>query len=289
MFRKAIVGTDFSRPSSVVLDYLPALRYIGLKHVVLAHVESLVHMPGYDPMLLPAALKALAAEAEKIREGGFEVETKLDHGSPAARLADIACDYGADVIVVGSHGRSLLGRILLGSTSMSLLQQSRVPVLIVRLALCETDGGISCEVRGDRSSRHILFPTDFSDAATAAFERVKDLLVGRASRVTLLHVHHRRGEPAEDLEASDQQVSDDRVRLNQMADQLAEMGAAEIETVVTEGLPAAGITTYAREHDVAMIAMATQGLGAMQELVLGSVALKVARISPVPLLMVPHR
>ena len=291
MLSHVVVGTDFSKPSEAVLDYLPRLKYAGLEKVTLVHVESLLNMPGYAPTILAAAREALSGEVERLRESGFEVEPALEHGSAAIKLADVAKEHDADAIVVGSHGRSLLGRILLGSTSMSLLHQSTVPVLIVRVALCETDEGISCELQSDRPSQHILFPTDFSDAANAAFEQMKALVGETASRVTLLHVHNPPAYPEDDddVDEEDTLPTERRVRLERMVERLRSSGLSEIETVVTTGVPAVSIVKHAHERDVSMIAMGTQGRGAMQELMVGSTALKVSRTSTVPVLMIPHR
>ncbi len=296
MLSKVVVGTDFSKPSLAVLDYLPRLKDAGLHDVVLAHVTH-PPSPGVGEVLMEGVRSSLDEQADHLREHGLEVETIVEHGATAVTLADLAEKNGADALVVGSHGRSLLGRILLGSVSMSVLHQSSVPVLIVRVALCETDEGISCELQPDRPFDHILFPTDFSEAADVAFEQMTALIAGSASRVTLLHVHNPpayddedefRGEEEEaaDIEALHEE---DRKRLKRMADALRDRGVDDVGTIVTTGAPAAAATRYAEANDVSLIAMGTQGRAAVEELVVGSVALKVARTSPVAVLMIPYQ
>ncbi|MFP4248198.1 MAG: universal stress protein [Armatimonadota bacterium] len=296
MLSKVLVGTDFSKPSLAVLDYLPRLKDGGLQHVVLAHVTH-PPAPGVGEVLMQGVRSSLDEQADHLREHGLDVETIIEHGATAPTLADLAKKHGADALVVGSHGRSLLGRILLGSVSMSVLHQSTVPVLIVRMELCETDEGVSCELQPDQPFDHILFPTDFSEAADFAFERMTDLVAGSASRVTLLHVHnppaydddeeeYLEEEDAADVEALHQEK---RKRLKRMADALRDRGVDNLETVVATGAPAVSATRYAEANDVSLIAMGTQGRGAMEELVVGSVALKVARTSPVAVLMIPHQ
>lgn len=274
MFAKILVGTDLSEPSEAVLDYVPRLRTVGLREVVLAHVVYVAGAAGMEQALIDQAKKDIEEQAERLRAAGLEVETVVELGVPAAKLAHLAEEHDASAIVVGSHGRSMLQRMLLGSVAMSLLHHATRPVVLVRMELCETDEGISCDLLGDEPLTHILFPTDFSEAADAAFEWLEYLAVEAGAAVTLLH--------AQDTGAPDH-------RLDGPAERLREAGVREVETVVEHASPANLIRRMAAERSVSLIVMSTHGRGALQELVLGSVALKVARTSPVPVLMVPHR
>jgi nucleotide-binding universal stress UspA family protein len=130
----------------------------------------------------------------------LDVETALPVGVPAVELADLAEETGASAIVVGSHGRSMLSCIFPGSGSMSLLHHATAPVLLVRMELCKTDEGVSCELQCADPFAQILFPTDFSEAAADAFERVETLAVQTGAKVTLLH--------AQNLRALDHEVED---------------------------------------------------------------------------------
>eukprot|EP00730_Choanoeca_flexa_P017520 TRINITY_DN8451_c0_g1_i2.p1 TRINITY_DN8451_c0_g1~~TRINITY_DN8451_c0_g1_i2.p1 ORF type:complete len:154 (+),score=6.90 TRINITY_DN8451_c0_g1_i2:140-601(+) len=65
-----------------------------------------------------------------------KVETHLVPGDPRQVLQDVAKETGSDQIVVGTHGRGILGRTLLGSVSTYLTQHSETPVTVVR----NTDG-----------------------------------------------------------------------------------------------------------------------------------------------------
>jgi nucleotide-binding universal stress UspA family protein len=117
---------------------------------------------------------------------------------------------------------------------------------------------------------------------------MRDLVDASATRVTLLHVHN---PPAyEDDDAVDIEAlhSEDRERMQVMADTLRESGVKDVEIVVTPGAPAVSAVRIAEANDVSLIAMATQGRGEIEELVVGSVALKVARTSPVAVLMIPR-
>ncbi len=288
MLEKVMVATDLSEPSIAVLDYVPRLRGIGLEKVVLAHVVEIVGSGGAIEPLMQSAEELIANQADRLRDSGLEVETDVQVGRPATKIAIMAEEHGVSGLIVGSQGRSMIKRILLGSVAMSLLHHASVPVLIVRMDLCETEEGISCDVLPAQPHSHILFPTDFSEAADAAFEWMKSLVLEWDSRVTLLH--------AEDIRATEHEIAgleeyreEDRRRLQALADELHEAGVDDVSTMVDARSPAPFIADTAEQDDVSLIVMATHGQGVLEELVLGSVALKVARISPVPVLMLPQR
>jgi nucleotide-binding universal stress UspA family protein len=289
MLQKVVVGTDFSKPSEAVLDYLPRLKSAGVERVILTHVVQPLSTASFGENARERTRTKLEEQAERLRQSGLAVETEIARGSTSVELTKLAEEREAGAIVVGSHGRSLLGRILLGSVSMSLLDQASVPVLIVRVELCKTDAGISCELQSEMPFEHILFPTDFSQPARLAFEQVVALAARTGAGVTLFHVSNPPAYADDEDEFALQQLhAEDRERLERMADELEAAGVGDVRTVVTTGSPAVAATKYAAAEDVTLIAMSTEGREAMEELMVGSVALKIARTSPVPVLLMPR-
>ncbi len=275
-----MVGTDLSESSLAVLDYVPRLREFGLERVILAHVVYAPDAGGAEHILLEQAQEDIKGQAERLREAGLEVETIVKWGTAPRTLSLLADKHEAEILVVGSHGRSMLQRMLLGSVAMSLLHHATKPVLIVRMELCETDDGISCEVLPGKPFSHILFPTDFSDAANTAFEWFKPFAAEMGSRVTVLHAVDR------DAGGAEQEDAD---RLDRRVEELQAAGLEDATAMLEVGFPADVIDGVAAEEDVSMIVMSTHGRGALRELVVGSVALKVARSSPVPVMLIPFR
>ncbi len=70
--------------------------------------------------------------AEEAEDRGVEVDTAVEVGRPAATIVEYADDHDVDHIVVGSHGRTGVSRILLGSVAESVMRRSPVPVTVVR-------------------------------------------------------------------------------------------------------------------------------------------------------------
>jgi nucleotide-binding universal stress UspA family protein len=75
-----------------------------------------------------AALERLAAALETV-----PVRTAIREGSPAREIVDFAVERGCDVVVMGTHGRSGVDRLLLGSVAERVVRSSPVPVLTVRV------------------------------------------------------------------------------------------------------------------------------------------------------------
>lgn len=76
--------------------------------------------------------KALLDAAAGLVPTGVTVDRRVEVGDPASAICDVAADSGADVIVVGSHGRGLIKRIVLGSVSEHVVRHAPCPVLVVR-------------------------------------------------------------------------------------------------------------------------------------------------------------
>ena len=72
----------------------------------------------------------LAETAQAI--GARPIEQRLVEGDPAIRVVELAEELAADVVVVGSHGKGLAKRLLLGSTSEQIVREAPCPVLVVR-------------------------------------------------------------------------------------------------------------------------------------------------------------
>lgn len=77
--------------------------------------------------------RELVAKAEQLlNKAGFKVHTTVEQGDPRERVIDYAASWHADLIVVGSHGRTGLERFLMGSVAESVVRHSNRSVEIVR-------------------------------------------------------------------------------------------------------------------------------------------------------------
>jgi nucleotide-binding universal stress UspA family protein len=96
-------------------------------------------MGGYDPEfeMVWKALREQAKDivekaAEKLRAAKFTVSTELVEGDPKSQIIDIANQWHADMIVLGSHGRRGIDRFLMGSVSQAVVRHAHCSVEIIR-------------------------------------------------------------------------------------------------------------------------------------------------------------
>lgn len=91
---------------------------------------------GADPGMPPAPPvnpeELLAPQLKALREAGFEAALIVREGEPGVEIAQAATEGRFDLIVMGTHGRKLITRALLGSVANKVLSSCTVPVLLVR-------------------------------------------------------------------------------------------------------------------------------------------------------------
>ena len=137
---KVLAAIDFSEFSLLALETAFNILPEGdLSKLYLLHVLEIPR--SIDPIgVLQPSIEEMEAEArERLedliplnREASTQVENLVERGSPAQTIADVAKQVEADLIVVGTHGRSGLARVLLGSTAETLLRRAPCMVLVVK-------------------------------------------------------------------------------------------------------------------------------------------------------------
>ena len=92
--------------------------------------------PGYSPEwydeVRAAARERLEEAAERVESEGRACSTAVRMGQPARQIVVYAEEHDVDEVVIGSHGRSLVSRVLLGSVAEKVVRRSPVPVTVVR-------------------------------------------------------------------------------------------------------------------------------------------------------------
>lgn len=148
-FETIIAPTDFSDSSRAALEYALDMASPGGRVVVCHVVDDVPLTYGYVGVVLSSAelRSRMAKDAEKELEAflpdapeGVTVETRILHGSPYLEVVRLAAGEGADLVVMGTHGRSGLQHVLLGSVAEKVVRKSPCPVLVVRPAGSESPG-----------------------------------------------------------------------------------------------------------------------------------------------------
>jgi nucleotide-binding universal stress UspA family protein len=131
--RTILYPTDFSECSEAALPEAASLaREHGARLIVL-HVTPVEQSPAVpmDPRFYWDALEEVRGRLEGL-DLNHPVEVHLRHGDAAEEILGSADELQCDLIVMGTHGRSGLGRILMGSVAEAVLRGSRCPVLTGR-------------------------------------------------------------------------------------------------------------------------------------------------------------
>jgi len=141
MFKKILFPTDFSDVSQKAVKYIKQLKGAGAQEVIVLHVidekELLVLSRVPDQYLQIKAqmekeiAKEMAAIEADMTVEGFRIKLKVKTGKPFTEIMMTAADEKVSIIVVGSHGRSNIEEMLMGSVSENVIRHAKVPLLVI--------------------------------------------------------------------------------------------------------------------------------------------------------------
>jgi nucleotide-binding universal stress UspA family protein len=192
--KRILVGTDFSAESESALEHAVRIaRHVGAE-VLLAHAGTVIDTA--DAALAPESAALLeyerivaehAAEnraqladlVERVRSRGVNASEQIVEGFPDTGISEAAEELDVDLVVIGTHGRTGLKRLLLGSVAERVVRLCRRHVMVARPSIDEQSSGY----------RRVLVPTDFSPRAESALEIALEL-TQPDGEVELLHAWH---------------------------------------------------------------------------------------------------
>ncbi len=287
MFSKMLVATDLSEASERVICTLGGLKALGTQEAVLVHCFNIRDVGTLADTLMEAAQPTFDRQKQALEGLGFRVTGEMVLGLPHIEINRMAREHGCSLIVVGSHGETMAGQIMLGGVASAVIHSAELPVLILRLRLEEENGQVTCgEVECD-PLEHVLFPTDFSDNAEHAFSWVEKIAECGARRITLLHVQDKTLIGRHLTERLDEFNRIDTERLERLEKTLVEMGAGQVVLDLPFGHPKQEIIARTKGDGVSLVVMGSQGRGYLAEFFTGSVSHAVARRSEAPVLLIP--
>jgi len=143
--RSILLPTDFSECASCALSYATSLAREFKASIICVHViEPVVPTVGYTGITEPLPIADISDQLEdsatrelpKVAEceecAGLDIEEVIVHGDAAAEIVRVAKEREVDLIVIASHGRTGLGRMLFGSTAEEVVRHASCPVLVVK-------------------------------------------------------------------------------------------------------------------------------------------------------------
>jgi nucleotide-binding universal stress UspA family protein len=295
-FSRILLAFDDSAGSRTALEYACALAQAGatltVAHAVKQNnfVTSAV-AAGFFPPVDPTSMIAAADEQDDSVLGaaiaacaahGILAEKVFVHDLPAGIMA-VARRTNADVIVVGTHGRTGVARTLLGSVAESILRASDVPVLVVSQHVAPP--------QRDAILQRALVAIDDSDPSEAALALAAHLSKCHGTRLTLCSVMAAPASGAKIVETVSSNSAFGAARSFLLEDaEVTEEIASFVDTeMIVKGDPPDAIEKIAQQRACDVIIVGTHGRHGVRRALEGSVAENLARTSTVPVLVATVR
>lgn len=282
MYDDVLIPTDGSEGTEEAIAHGLALadRYEATVHAlsvvernVLKELDAEVSLPeSVHESRTAAAHQATADVRDQATDHDVAVTEAVREGAPAREIVSYA-DEHADLIAMGTHGRTGLRRYLVGGVTTSVVRAASVPVLTDRL----TDSLRST------SYTDILIATDGTAGSTDAIKHAIEFAHRHGATLHALYVVNTKLGRSTPVQNALEQNGEQAVSAVTTAAQ--SKGVSTAERVVA-GVPHQEILSAIEEHDIDLLVLGTHGRSGLDRLVLGSVAERLIRTAEIPVLTV---
>ena len=284
-YGKKVVGFLASR--STLIGAEPEVHLLNVQPALPGQAAAQLGRQTVRRIYESEAEAVLAPARKALAKAGIGVETHAESGHPAMRIAQIADDLKADLIVIGAHGYSEFKGLVFGSVTHGVLARSQRPVLVLRGSRAPRGDGLRTGIAIDGSKYGL---------AAVKFALRHRSLFGAQARMTLLHVvpdfvtpvmADLGGVAMPSFSEQEIKVLQDKDFDNAVAParRLLDKAGARADEVRLSGMPGDEIAAYAKKNlDVLLVG--SHGYGRFKAAVLGSVATRIAARCDTPLLIV---
>lgn len=257
---------------------------LHILHIVEARMNTLDDLSDLVEIEEQDILEQLHAPLPSTTSGPDEARihrAKRTDASAAEGVLTYAADEDIDLIVMGTHGRRGMDRLLMGSIAEEVVRLSPCPTLTV----CGKK-----QPEPDRDINRILVPMGLSEHTESLFAHARAIGATYGARLDLVHVIERAAFPSVygvDAPSTDDAAVERRVRdaLEPYVEAAQDMDVDATITVL-RGHPAAALLDMLDDAAIDLVTIATHGRTGLQRLVMGSVAEKVVRMAPCPVFTV---
>lgn len=282
--RRVLCATDFSRTAKVALDWASSLARSEHAELDVVHTWQLPQVMSPAGTYVPVSDLAkdiegdIARELDRVCEGRQVTGKLVVRGPPDVGVTSAADETRADLIVVGTHGRSGLAHVLLGSVADRIIRTANVPVVTVPAVWDERS-------RAQPLVRRALVAVDPEGSTEPAIVEALGFAKRLGAEVDLVHV----------LEAPAYLMRHEAIvaEMERSARaSLAELAGRHVGTastchlVVRRGSVAETVVATAAERDVDLIVLPTHGRIGAERFFFGSIAERVARLAKRPILTI---
>jgi nucleotide-binding universal stress UspA family protein len=283
--KNVLVPMDFSPASRLALNWGVSLARSLRAKLTLMHVVEfpsvLRHPFGQESSEIEKkhhdqTMRMLSCLVAPEDQDDLDLQIVIKSGDIKKEIAEVIDEQRADVVVMGTHGRGLFGRWLIGSITEGLLRKVTIPVLTV------------CRARSALGVKRILFATDLSESTKQGFDFALDLARTMESDLVLAHVVNTAVSYAdvEVLSDAGDMIENAEKELQQFATQ-ARNADVNIQTFVLEGNVAEEILNTADRYCADLILITVQSKPFVERALLGTTAERVIREAKVPVFLIP--
>ena len=289
---KLLVPTDFSEASNCALPHAFEIARTFEAGVTMLHVRRPFSgdptQPEYhffDEGKYEEYVGAELEESSSRAGSDLAVKTLAKHNiSAASGILEVIEENNIDLVVMGTHGRSALANLFLGSVAEKVVRHSPVPVLTV----APNRQGY----RNNPDYRRVLATFDFSKHSRGAVKGAHQFADKYGAYLQVLYVIEQEVHPGY-YKTWKKAVTQDAPAIEAEArefliDSLGEDGFTGAELCVEvgagDGKAYSEIVRFAEEQEVDLIVMGTHGLSGFQHMLLGSTTERVIRTAPCPVL-----
>ena len=282
--------TDFSEPARRALILAGSLAHREGARLLVLHVANPV-TDAANVLLDDPSLTRQRQRLEQLQleAPGVPFESRLAFGGAATEILKTAQETGCGMIVMGTRGRTGLGRLLMGSVAEQVVRNAPCPVVTVNSPSREP---AEAEVSSVTAApiRAVLHPTDFSGPCAEAFRVACELAGDQSARLTVVHVVVPPAMSQMNQPVPPPVPEDPRGKLEELL-RLAKAAAPglQVDYRVEKGVKGdtgPRIIGAAQETQCDLIVMGTHGRTGLGRVLMGSVAEQVLRTAPCPVVTV---
>ncbi len=289
--KQILVPTDFSENAQHAVSYAVGLAKQCSAKLHLLHTPviptyllmDLSYSPGPEAVtrILNDAQEAIDQQAKVVASAGVEHFTAIREGTVHEVIRDYAKEHDVDLVVVGTHGRSGVAKLMYGSVTERVLKTVHTPIIVV-----PPEGGELPNV--------IVMAYDFSSPGKRAAELARAIHGVFHGPLHMVHSYldvwgEYTDRGAVVGEAAEKRREALHLGLEEMleadAKELFSIDAQTIQTHLVTGDPAEGILRVAEDVGATLICAGTTGKSGIERLLIGSVARRLLHDSKVPLLL----
>ena len=286
-----LVPTDFSENAQHAVSYATELAKQCSAKLHLLHTPviptyllmDLSYSPGPEAVtrILNDSQDALDKQAKGLAAAGVEYFTVIREGTVHEVIRDYAKEHDVDLVVVGTHGRTGVSKLMYGSVTERVIKTVHTPIIII-------------PPEGGKMPSSIVMAYDFSAPAKRAAQVAKAIHDVFAGPLHMVHSYldvwgEYTDRGAVVGEAAEKRREALHLGLEEMLEteskELFSTDAEDVETHLVTGDPAEGLLRVAQDVDATLICAGTTGKSGIERLLIGSVARRLLHDSKVPLLL----